>query len=247
MILHVLQRHPSLRIQHKKFTDEILRFFTHMRREFQIQSANAFIRLFLRLCFEGRITTQKLVSQYTDTPIVNSRIVGLVIHHLWSQVIQRAAQVCGSGIIECSPAKARYFRLILYNHCVIIGKYVGSEENVLWLDVAMNHMHLVTVVNRGCNLTDIGRRSSLTESLALQQAAVHISTWTVIHNEVYTLLILKATIQVKDVLVLKEIVEADSQFNVLLDSTLLQLILANDFDGHNEFGLKLTSEIHTTY
>ena len=124
---------------------------------------------------------------------------------------------------------------------------VISEKNVLWLDVTMNHMHLVTVVNRSGNLTDIGRRSSLTESLALQQAAVHISTWTVIHNEVYTLLILKATIYVKDVLVLKEIVETDSQFNVLLDSTLLQLLLLNCLDGHNEVGLKLTSEIHTTY
>ena len=124
---------------------------------------------------------------------------------------------------------------MLYNYCVIIEKYVGSEENVLWLDVTMNHMQLVTVVNRSGNLTDIGRRSSLTESLA------------VIHNEVYALFILKATIQVKDVLVLKEIVEADSQFNVLLDSTLLQLILANGFDGHNEFGLKLTGEIYTNY
>ena len=193
------------------------------------------------------MTTQEFVSQYTNTPVVNSRIVGLVIHHLWSQVIQRAAQVCGSGIIECSPAKPRYLRFILYNYCVVIGKYVGSEENGLWLDVTMNHMHLVTVVNRSGNLTDIGRRSSLTESLALQQAAVHISTWTVIHNEVYTLLILKATIYVKDVLVLKEIVETDSQFNVLLDSTLLQLLLLNCLDGHNEVGLKLTSEIHTTY
>ena len=170
-----------------------------------------------------------------------------MINYLWGQVIQRAAQVCGSGIIECSPAKSRYLRFILYNHCIIIGKYVGPEENVLWLDVTMNHMQLVTVVNRSGNLTDIGRRSSLTESLALQQAAVHISTWTVIHNEVYALFILKATIQVKDVLVLKEIVEADSQFNVLLDSTLLQLLLLNCLDGHNEFGLKLTGEIYTNY
>ena len=136
---------------------------------------------------------------------------------------------------------------MLYNYCVIIEKYVGSEENVLWLDVAMNHMHLVTVVNRGCNLTDVRRCSSLTESLALQQVSVHISTWAVIHNEINTLSILKATIQVKDVLVLKEIVEADSQFNVLLDSTLLQLILANDFDGHNEFGLKFTGDVHMAY
>ena len=170
-----------------------------------------------------------------------------MIDYLRGQVVQRAALVCGSGIIECSPAKARYLRFILYNHCVIIGKYVGSEKNVLWLDVAMNHMHLVTVVNRSGNLTDIGRRSSLTESLALQQAAVHISTCTVIHNEVYALFILKATIQVKDVLVPKEIVEADSQFNVLLNSTLLQLLLANGFDGHNELGLKFTGDVHMAY
>lgn len=170
-----------------------------------------------------------------------------MIDYLRGQVVQRAALVCGSGIIECSPAKARYLRFILYNHCVIIGKYVGSEKNVLWLDVAMNHALGVAIVNRSGNLTDIGRRSSLTESLALQQAAVHISTWTVIRDEEYTLLILKATIRVKNVLVLKEIVETDSQFNVLLNSTLLQLLLLNCLDGHNEVGLKLTSEIHTTY
>ena len=170
-----------------------------------------------------------------------------MIDYLWSQVIHCSTFECGSGIIECSPAKARYLRFMLYNYCVIIEKYVGSEENVLWLDIAMNHMHLVTVVDRSCNLTDVRRCSSLTESLVLQQASVHISTWTVIHNEVYALFILKATIQVKNVLMLKGIVETDSQFNVLLNSTLLQLLLLNCLDGHNEVGLKLTSEIHTTY
>ena len=111
----------------------------------------------------------------------------------------------------------------------------------------MNHMHLVTIVNRSCNLMDIGRRCSLIESLSVHQAAEHISTRTVIQNEVYTLLILKATLQLKNVIVLKEIVESDSQFNVPRDSTLLQLLLLNRLDGHNELGSKLAGEVHTTY
>ena len=170
-----------------------------------------------------------------------------MINYLWGQVIQRAAQVCGSGIIECSPAKSRYLRFILYNHCIIIGKYVGPEENVLWLDVTMNHMQLVTVVNRSGNLTDIGRRSSFTESLALIQVLIHISTWTILQNHIHTLLVPKVAVHTQNVLVLQTGLDFNFTFNLLLDSTRIHQFLFNGFDGYNELGFDLTSEVHTAY
>ena len=36
-------------------------------------------------------------------------------------------------------------------------------------------------------------------------------------------------------------------FNLLLDSTRIHQFLFNGFDGYNELGLVLTSEVHTAY
>ena len=124
---------------------------------------------------------------------------------------------------------------------------VISEKNVLWLDVTMNYAHIMTVVNRGCNLTDIGRRSSFTESLALIQVLIHISTWTILQNHIHTLLVPKVAVHTQNVLVLQTGLDFNFTFNLLLDSTRIHQFLFNGFDGYNELGFDLTSEVHTAY
>ena len=124
---------------------------------------------------------------------------------------------------------------------------VISEKNVLWLDVTMNHAHIMTVVNRGCNLTDIGRRSSFTESLALIQVLIHISTWTILQNHIHTLLVPKVAVHAQNVLVFQMGLDFNFTPNLLFDATPLQFTLLNHLDGHNELGFDLTGEIYTTY
>ena len=136
---------------------------------------------------------------------------------------------------------------MLYNYCVIIEKYVGSEENVLWLDVAMNHMHLVTVVNRSGNPTDIRRCSSFTESLALQQVFVDFAFRRVLQNHIHTLLVPKVAVHAQNVLVFQMGLDFNFTPNLLFDATPLQFTLLNHLDGHNELGFDLTGEIYTTY
>ena len=120
MVQCILQQHSTLRIQHQQLANEVFCFFTHMRREFQIQSTNAFVRLFLLLWFERGITTQEFVSQYSNTPIVNSRIVGLVIDYLRGQVIQ-CTGYCLTELMRRvdRPTEISDLRFVLCNHNTI--------------------------------------------------------------------------------------------------------------------------------
>ena len=124
---------------------------------------------------------------------------------------------------------------------------VISEKNVLWLDVAMNHMHLVTVVNRSGNTTDIRRCSSLTESLALQQVFVDFALRRVLQDHIHTLLVPKVAVHAQNVLVFQMGLDFNFTPNLLLDATPLQFTLLNHLDGHNELGFDLTGEIYATY
>ena len=171
-----------------------------------------------------------------------------MIDYLWSQVIQ-CTGYCLTGLMRRvnRPAEISDLRFVLFDQVVGMMEYVISEKNVLWLDVAMNHMHLVTVVNRGCNLTDIGRRSSFTESLALIQVLIHISTWTKLQNHIHTSRIPKVAVHAQNVLVFQVGLDFNFTPNLLLDATPLQFTLLNHLDGHNELGFDLTGEIYATY
>ena len=145
------------------------------------------------------------------------------------------------------PAEISDLRFVLVDQIVGMMEYVISEKNVLWLDVTMNYAHIMTIIDRGCNLTDIGRCSSFTESLALIQVLIHISTWTILQNHIHTLLVPKVAVHAQNVLVFQMGLDFNFTPNLLLDATPLQFTLLNHLDGHNELGFDLTSEIYTTY
>ena len=126
-------------------------------------------------------------------------------------------------------------------------EYVISEENVLWLDVTMDYALIVAIGNRSCNLMDIRRCSSLTESLSLLQVRIHISTWTVLQNHIHTLLVPKVAVHAQNVLVFQMGLNFNFTPDLILDTTSLHTFFFNDLDGHNELGFDLTSEVHTTY
>ena len=124
---------------------------------------------------------------------------------------------------------------------------VISEKNVLWLDVTMNYAHIMTIIDRSSDLSYIGRCSSFTESLALIQVLIHISTWTILQNHIHTLLVPKVAVHTQNVIVLQTGLDFNFTFNLLLDSTRIHQFLFNGFDGYNELGFNLTSEVHTAY
>ena len=122
-----------------------------------------------------------------------------------------------------------------------------SEENVLWLDVTMNYALIVAIVNRSGNSTDIGRCSSFTKALALQQVFVDFTFRRVLQNHIHTLLVPKVAVHAQNVLVFQMGLNFNFTPNLLLDTTPFQFTLLNHLDGHNELGFDLTSEIYTTY
>ena len=116
VVLHLAQRHSVLGVNHEQLADEVLRLLAHVRGEAEIQLADALVRHVLRLRFEGRMAAQKLVGQHADAPVVDGRVVVLVIDHLGRQVIQGAAHgVTAVGRRVCRPAKIGDLRLVLQN------------------------------------------------------------------------------------------------------------------------------------
>ena len=145
------------------------------------------------------------------------------------------------------PAEISDLRFVLFDQVVGMMEYVISEENVLWLDVTMNYAHIMTIIDRSSDLSDIGRCSSFTESLARIQVLIHISTWTILQNHIHTLLVPKVAVHTQNVLVLQTGLDFNFTFNLLLDSTRIHQFLFNGLDGYNELGFNLTSELHTAY
>ena len=145
-----------------------------------------------------------------------------MIDYLWSQVIQ-CTGYCLTGLMRRvnRPAEISDLRFVLFDQVVGMMEYVISEKNVLWLDVTMNYAHIMTIIDRGCNLTDIGCRSSFTESLALIQVLIHISTWTKLQNHIHTSRIPKVAVHAQNVLMLQVGLGVNFAFNLLLDATLL--------------------------
>ena len=145
-----------------------------------------------------------------------------MIDYLWSQVIQ-CTGYCLTGLMRRvnRPAEISDLRFVLFDQVVGMMEYVISEKNVLWLDVTMNYAHIMTIIDRGCNLTDIGRRSSFTVSLALIQVLIHISTWTKLQNHIHTSRIPKVAVHAQNVLMLQVGLGVNFAFNLLLDATLL--------------------------
>ena len=171
-----------------------------------------------------------------------------MINYLWGQVIQ-CTGYCLTELMRRvdRPAEISDLRFVLFDQVVGMMEYVISEENVLWLDVTMNYAHIMTIIDRSCNLTDIGRRSSFTESLALQQVFVDFALRRVLQNHIHTLLVPKVAVHAQNVLVFQVGLDFNFTPNLLLDATPLQFTLLNHLDGHNERGFDLTGEIYATY
>ena len=171
-----------------------------------------------------------------------------MIDYLWSQVIQRTGHCLTELMRRVNrPAEISDLRFVLVDQIVGMMEYVISEENVLWLDVTMNYAHIMTIIDRSSDLSYIGRCSSFTESLALIQVLIHISTWTILQNHIHTLLVPKVAVHTQNVLVLQTGLDFNFTFNLLLDSTRIHQFLFNGFVGYNELGFDLTSEVHTAY
>ena len=114
VVLDFAQRQPVFRLKHQQFPDKILRRRRDMHRESQIDAPNALIRRVSIVGNKRRLSTQELIGQHANAPIVDIGVVLLAIDHFRRQIIQRSAHgvsPIGGGVRR--PPEIGDFRLEL--------------------------------------------------------------------------------------------------------------------------------------
>ena len=98
--------------------------------------------------------------------------------HLWGQVVERTAERLPPRVGRVdAPAKVGDFQLTL-----------DADEEVLGLDVAVNHVLLVAVRQRPGERRDVGGGALLAEPLSLLELLVQLTAGGVLEDQVHAVL-----------------------------------------------------------
>ena len=98
--------------------------------------------------------------------------------HLWGQVVERTAERLPPRVWRVdAPAKVGDFQLTL-----------DADEEVLGLDVAVNHVLLVAVRQRPGERRDVGGGALLAEPLSLLELLVQLTAGGVLEDQVHAVL-----------------------------------------------------------
>ena len=113
MHAHLLQTHTLVRVRHQDLLTEVLRMVAQ-RVEWphgiisllQVQVRNIRIGVLFATACEWSLTRQEFKSEDADGPVVNLRIVGLMVDQLRSYIVDSATESCSSLIDSmCCPSK----------------------------------------------------------------------------------------------------------------------------------------------
>lgn len=88
---HIEQRDPSLSALAQQPRDEVLGQDGHVVGVVDLERLNLLVRQLRVLRLERRLAHEELVAQDAQAPLVHRRVVRLALHHLWRQIVQRAA------------------------------------------------------------------------------------------------------------------------------------------------------------
>ena len=145
----------------------------------KVHPQDALVRLAVALSLKRGHAAQKLVREHTQRPHVDGGIVVPPFHHLGGQVIEGTAERLPPGVGRVdAPAEIGNLQLAL-----------DADEEVLGLDVAVNHVLLVAVHQRPGQRRDVGGGAPLAEPLRLLELLVQLSAGGVLEDQVYAVLL----------------------------------------------------------
>jgi hypothetical protein len=100
---------PLFRPFLQAFPDEFSKLERHMFRKNNLRVHNFVVSLIVRVRLKRWVTNCKLISQHTDFPNVNGRIVTRSFDHFWCQVVQSATKGVSAFIRVNGPPKIGQF------------------------------------------------------------------------------------------------------------------------------------------
>lgn len=132
------EREAALAVLLEQLDDEVLRLGADVRRERDGRVLDAVVRLLLLRRLERRAADEELVHEDAERPRVDALVVRLLAHHLRREVVERAAHRLAPQVRRVHrPAKVRDLH-----------HPVRPDQQVLRLDVAVDHVLLVAKVQR---------------------------------------------------------------------------------------------------
>lgn len=107
---------------------------------------------------------------------------------------------------------------------------INPQQQILRLDIPMNHMLRMEVTQRIGHLVDIPRAPLLREASMLGELLVQLALPRKLEHEEYPLLVVKVTVQTQDVRVSQVLLDLDLAPDLLLDARLHDLGFVETFE-----------------
>eukprot|EP00968_Pinguiococcus_pyrenoidosus_P009874 scaffold770_cov255-Pinguiococcus_pyrenoidosus.AAC.27 len=174
MVRHVRERHPRVRVFHQKPRDQVLGVVRDgqliFRRPLQVDLLDAPIRVRVRVRLKGGRPHQELVAEDAERPDVDALVVRFAFHHLRRKVVQGPAErLTPRSDRVHGPPKVCNLQLPQLPH-----------QEVLRLDVPMDHVLRVAVRQRAAQLQHVAGALPLREALLRLKDLVQLSPGSVL-------------------------------------------------------------------
>lgn len=191
------------------------------------------------LCvFEGRLADKELVCQDTQTPQIDFLgvvvVLGCALEHLRGQVVEGSAHSVAAVVGRVDgPAEIRDFDLAMY-----------TDQDVLWLDVAVHDVLLVEVLERRGHLRNVLGSLPFWKALLAAEMLVEFAFACKFENQEDALRVVKVAEEAQNVGVGEMRLDFDFAADLLLDFALLDLRLVEDFQRADKAGRALLCQVH---
>mmetsp|Transcript_12027 Transcript_12027/g.30948 ORF Transcript_12027/g.30948 Transcript_12027/m.30948 type:complete len:209 (+) Transcript_12027:209-835(+) len=184
-----VERGAVLRLVLQELCDKVAGAGGDICWELQINLGNPFVRRLVPFGFKGRLAHQELVAQHPERPQVDVAVVRLALDHLGREVVERAAER-GPARRRCMhrPTKIGNLQLPL-----------ESQQEVLGLDVTVDHVFLVDVSQRLAELLDVESGARFREPRHRLQLFVQLPPRGVFKDEIHSGLVVEVRVQPEDV------------------------------------------------
>ena len=138
----------------------------------QVQISNVGIGVIFIAASEGSLARHQFVSKNTNCPQVNLVVIGLLVDQLRGNVVNGTTESCPSLVYGVGrPAEVAEFDC----HLVEVG-----DQNVLRLDVPMNHIAVLQVQQGFYYLHDYVLGFLLCEALLPSELLIQVTMFTVV-------------------------------------------------------------------
>jgi len=139
---------------------------------------------------ERRLADQELVREHAERPDIDLRVVRCFLDHLWREVVERAAQ--RAAVLPRADAPAKVGDL---------DPAIRAHEQVLGLDVAVDHAALMAVVEPRSCLRNVARRHHRRQPPEIGQHLEDLALRRVLDHDVHVLGVLEVAVDLQYVLV----------------------------------------------